>query len=94
MGEALEFKFNIASNKNSGQLLNVDFVIYYLKKNGKLAPKVFKLKELLLKSGEGVELSKKHKFEDFSTRKHYLGIHQVAIKVNGVEGKRVSFNLV
>lgn len=85
LGDSLSFSIQLASASNNKQKLAVDFVIYHMKANGKLSPKVFKLKELTLKGKETVELSKQHKIKAISTRKYYSGIHQLAIQVNGKE---------
>jgi hypothetical protein len=46
-------------------------------------PKVFKLKELHLKPSETVHVSKSHRFQDFTTRKHYSGKHFIELLING-----------
>lgn len=94
MGEALEFTFELESTKKEYQKLNIDYSIYYMKKNGKVAPKVFKLKEVDLPPMDKLIISKKQKFENLSTRKHYGGEHFVSIKINGVEQSKVGFNLM
>jgi len=94
LGESLTFNVQITSTSNSKQRLAVDFVIYHMKANGQLSPKVFKLKELTLTSKETAEVSKKHKIKAITTRKYYSGKHQIAIQVNGKEYAIKDFNLV
>lgn len=93
IGETLEFTLELESIKKEHQKLNIDYSIYYMKKNGKVAPKVFKLKEVDLAPMDKLIIFKKQKFENLSTRKHYGGEHFVSIKINGVEESKVSFNL-
>lgn len=93
LGEEVCFSFDLQSLKSTPQLLNVDFVVYYTKSNGKLAPKVFKLKEVALLSKQTMQLTKKQRFDNLTTRKHYAGEHKIAIKVNGVEGESIGFTL-
>lgn len=93
LGEEQFFSFELISKKQSIQKLNIDFKVYYCKKAGKINDKVFKLKELNLKGGESVLISKKHKFSDFSTRKHYGGVHSISILINGVEQEKCFFEL-
>ena len=83
MGESLSFSFDIVSEKSKSQKLVIDYAIHYQKKSGELAPKVFKLKDLNLKSKQKVSISKSHRFMDFTTRKHYPGKHAFEIMVNG-----------
>lgn len=83
LGDSLVFEFDIHSQKSKTQKLVIDYAIHYYKKTGALLPKVFKLKELTLAGNTTVHLSKKHSFQDFSTRKHYPGTHAIEILING-----------
>lgn len=83
MGEYLEFSFKIKSEKNTIQLINIDFQILYLKNNGKSQAKTFKLKELKLKPHEIITVTKKQLFKELTTRKHYMGKHEVGLIING-----------
>lgn len=94
IGEALQFEFDLISEKNTSQKLVVDFAVHYVKKSGELSHKVFKLKELLLSSRQTVHITKKHRFENFSTRQHYPGKHIIEIMVNGKSIQSKSFELV
>lgn len=92
LGEQLEFQFEILSNKHK-QSFVVDYVVHFMKANGKTAQKVFKLKNCSMEKGEKVSLTKKIDFKPISTRKYYVGKHAVSINVNGVEVENVSFEL-
>lgn len=94
LGDTLQFDFDIRSQKSKPQKLVVDYAIHYYKKSGILSPKVFKLKELLLPANGTVHLSKKHRFQDFTTRKHYPGKHIVEILINGKTACRKEFELI
>ncbi len=83
LGESLQFEFDVISQKSKSQKLVIDFKIFYRKKNGELSPKVFKLKELELKPKQLVSINKSHRFQDFTTRKHYSGKHIIEIMING-----------
>lgn len=83
LGQALQFSFDIVSQKATLQKLVVDYVIHYKKKSGNLSPKVFKLTELKLRPKESITVSKKQVIKDFTTRKHEVGTHVVEIQVNG-----------
>lgn len=93
IGGAINFAFELVSKKKSVQKLMVDYRIHYAKKSGALLPKVFKLKELSLKSGESISISKKQRFQDFTTRKHFPGKHKLEIVVNGAVVKRLAFRV-
>ncbi len=94
LGEVLQFEFDVVSKKNNSQKLAIDFKIRYVKKNGELSPKVFKLKELELLANKKIHIIKKQIFKDFTTRKHYAGTHFVEIIVNGNSVAKTSFQLV
>jgi len=94
LGEDQHFSFLLSSEKETAQKLVVDYRLYYLKANGKTSPKVFKLKEIELKGGEQVIIQKKHAFQDFTTRKHYAGMHQLAIMINGEQYAEGEFELI
>jgi len=93
LGEEQEFSFDLVSEKNKTQKLVIDYAIFYCKKSGESSPKVFKLKEIELKPGSTVTISKKQSFKDFSTRKHYPGKHAIEIMVNGKVMGRKEFSL-
>jgi 3-methyladenine DNA glycosylase AlkC len=94
LGEALQFEFDIISQKNKSQKLAIDFKIHYVKKNGELSPKVFKLKELDLPANDRANIAKKQLFRDFTTRKHYAGTHFVELIINGNSVAKTSFQLI
>jgi 3-methyladenine DNA glycosylase AlkC len=94
LGEQLLFEFDIRSEKNNDQKLVIDYVIHYAKKGGASSAKVFKLKELVLKPKEVLTINKKQLFKDFSTRKHYKGIHSVEILINGKAYSKIDFELL
>jgi len=83
LGDTLEFAFDMASTSKSAQKLAVDYAIHYVKKSSGLSPKVFKLKEVRLGPSESIHISKKQILKDFTTRKHYGGMHVLEIMVNG-----------
>ncbi len=93
IGDALEFSCAIRGGKKHQQLV-VDYVVYFMKANGKLAPKVFKLKNIMLAAKEEITLGKRHSFKPITTRRYYPGIHHLAIQVNGKEVMRTDFMLM
>jgi hypothetical protein len=64
-----------------------------VKANGGVSRKVFKLKTLVLAgfASEGVRRSQVIK--DFTTRKHFVGRHGVAVMVNGEVLASTAFNV-
>ncbi|OJT72509.1 hypothetical protein BM529_18065, partial [Clostridioides difficile] len=77
IGEDLTFSFNILAKKATKTRL--EYGIDYIKSNGKRNRKIFKISEVSLKENEKKSYMKKHSFADVSVRKHYPGIHSIAI---------------
>ncbi len=94
LGEKIEFGFDLKSKKSTSQKLAIDYKIHYVKKSGQCAPKVFKLKELVLKPDEEITITKSQTFKDFTTRKHYAGAHKVEIMINGQSMGTEDFRLI
>ncbi len=93
LGDRLSFSFDLKSNKKTNQKLAIDYIVHYVKKSGKTAPKVFKLKETILPANGTDSISKSQKIENFSTRTHYSGDHHVEIVINGLSMGKQTFNL-
>jgi len=72
----------------------VDYVIDFLKANGSHAPKVSKLKQVVLKAGQPMVFSKKHMFKGGATTfTLYAGLHRLHIQVNGRQLAGTEFTL-
>ncbi|PCI35647.1 MAG: DNA alkylation repair protein [Thiotrichales bacterium] len=72
--------------------LRFEYAIDFMKNNGKTSRKIFQIKEGCYGSGK-LSFNKKHSFKEMTTRKHYAGKHNLALVINGVEIKKVSFLL-
>jgi len=77
----LIFRFSFVSEKS--QKLMIDYRIYYMKSNGKQAPKTFKWADRTVKAGDVGEIPRKQPFKTISTHKHYRGRRKIEIIVNG-----------
>lgn len=91
MGQPLEFKFELDSAID--QKFVLDFAIHFMKSNGKLAPKTFKLKNMDMAAGQIAVVEKNQPFKPISTRKYYAGAHKLEILLNGESYGMVSFAL-
>ena len=85
MGEGLNFSFNIISQEKKKINIVIDYIIYHKKANGKKSPKVFKLRNMVLKPGGDKPIRKFHGIKPITTRKYYSGEHSLSLKVNGKE---------
>ena len=94
LGEKLVFSFEIISTGNEDQKLMIDYIVHFMRANGKQNPKVFKLSQKTIKSGETIKITKKHGFIPISTRKYYPGKQSFQPQVNGKTWQRVDIELI
>jgi len=92
MGQAIAFDISLCGRADS-QYFVLDYAVYYRKANGKVSPKVFKLKDVLLNSREVITFNKTISFKPITTRKYYTGKHFIAVHINGEEVARCAFEL-
>jgi 3-methyladenine DNA glycosylase AlkC len=90
IGENLNFSFDLTL-EDKGKV-RLEYAVFYVKANGKLSKKVFKMTENSYKPGT-FSFSKKQFFGDMTTRKHYPGTHVLSIIINGEEKDKASFEL-
>lgn len=94
MDEAFEFTFTLRSTADHAQKLVIDYIVHFVKANGKTKPKVFKLTTRDLPARETLTISRSHTIKPITTRKYYSGTHTLQIQVNGVSFGRANFDLV
>jgi 3-methyladenine DNA glycosylase AlkC len=83
MGGVVTISCEVTNTRSQTQSVLVDLAVYYVKANGQTSAKVFKLKKLTLAPGQSVRLAKKLSLAEMTTRKHYPGLHRVALVLNG-----------
>lgn len=94
IGKNLEFSFNILNTSKTSLKIRLEYGIYYLKANGSLSKKVFKISEKNYPKNSITEINKKQSFKIITTRKFYTGNHQLSIIVNGIEFNKLDFELI
>jgi 3-methyladenine DNA glycosylase AlkC len=82
-GGRVECTCTITSAARTPQDLLIDYVVHYVKADGRTSPKVFKLTRTELAPRQSVPLRFTIKLGDLTTRKHYPGVHAVELKING-----------
>ena len=91
IGEDITFSFTIFAKADTKARL--EYAIDYVKSSGKRNRKVFQISEISLKENTKKPYTRKHSFEDVSTRKHYPGVHSITLIVNGAERGTLDFEL-
>ncbi len=92
IGEPLTFSFDLILTEKTESNVRLEYGLYFMKANGKLSKKVFKITENTYLPGTH-PFKRKHSFQDYSTRKHYPGQHKISIIINGEELAEMSFTL-
>jgi len=91
IGDKLSFSFTINAKKMTK--VRLEYGIDYVKSNGKRSRKNFKISEIKMKENESKPYTKNHNFIDLSTRRHYSGTHTIVLIINGIEMKKLDFEL-
>jgi len=94
MGSQAEFTFSLKNNSEKAKKIRLEYGLYFMKKNGQLAKKVFKISERFLAANESHKVERKQSFKPITTRVYYSGIHQVSIILNGKEFAAKDFELI
>ncbi len=93
MGGHVRLRCILESTASVPQTLQVDYVVHFVKSNGKSAPKVFKLARLELEPGQSAPLTAKLSLRPMTTRKLYPGQHRIELQINGVTLELGKFDL-
>lgn len=83
LGDKLSFELEIEHCDEKPAHYRLEYVIHFVKANGKRNPKVFQITEMELVAGEKISLKRQQGLGDLTTRKHYPGEHLLAIQLNG-----------
>lgn len=93
LGTKLSIDVDLVSASQQVQRLVVDYRIHYARSVGKTAAKVFKLRTFDLGIGESIGLTIAQTIRDFSTRRHFPGLHKVDLIINGTTMGQSVFEL-
>jgi 3-methyladenine DNA glycosylase AlkC len=94
VGNSLKFEFKLLNKNKEKANIRLEYGIYYQKANGTLAKKVHKISEKEYAGNSTAPITRKHPFKVVTTRKLHLGLHQVAVIINGNEFEKHNFELV
>ena len=93
IGGKVTLSFDIESLAGEPLNLMIDYVVYHMRANGKLSPKVFKLTKRTIRPGEVLHIKRRHSFAPVTTRRYYPGEHAIEPKINGRLFGRAGFVL-
>ena len=83
IGEDLRFGFAVVHRARRPVALRLEYAVDFVKASGRTTRKVFKISEGIFAPDEPRQFDRKHRFRDFTTRKHHPGRHRLSILVNG-----------
>jgi 3-methyladenine DNA glycosylase AlkC len=89
----LMFSFTIQNTSNAIKKIRLEYGMYYMKANGSLSKKVFKISEREYAPGEVCNVVRKQSFRPITTRVYHAGAHKVAVIINGHEKTIADFVL-
>lgn len=81
IGEAVRIEF--AATAFASERLRLEYWVFFIKSGGVASKKVFHLAEREFEKDTMHKFSRKHRFQNFTTRKHYAGAHKIVIAING-----------
>jgi len=91
-GETLQFQFDVTAERD--ERLMIDFAIDFVKANGTMAEKVFKIKQIELAKGESKTITKRHPFRaNATTFTLYPGTHRITLQINGKRYSAATFEM-
>jgi 3-methyladenine DNA glycosylase AlkC len=93
IGQELLFTARIINSSSAPVTLAIDYVIHYLKANGRPSPHVFKLAKRTLQPGESCPITRRHSFRLITTRTYYPGLHTLELQINGHRHGQSTFTL-
>lgn len=94
IGEALTLGFSINLKEKQAEKLRVEYGVYYVKANGTANRKLFKITENNYMPNQPTNFSRKLRFDDMTTRKHYTGTHKITVVINGNEYGETTVELI
>lgn len=92
IGTDLAFSFLVHAAADTSA--RVEYAVEFVKSDGRSSRKVFQIGVKALRATSPLAIARKHRFRDFTTRKHYPGNHRVEIVVNGVPRAHGAVRLV
>jgi 3-methyladenine DNA glycosylase AlkC len=93
IGGQVSVSFALRSRAKRPQQLLVDLAVHFVKAGGRGAPKVFKLKRVVLAPGARLELRARVSLAVHTTRKPRPGSHAVDVLLNGAAQRLGSFDV-
>jgi 3-methyladenine DNA glycosylase AlkC len=83
IGDTLRLGLRVRGTGDRAQTLNADLCVGFVKADGRVSTKVFRLRRFDLAPAQSLQLKKSLFLRDLSTRRHYPGWHPISLRLNG-----------
>ncbi|MFZ4453537.1 DNA alkylation repair protein [Salibacterium aidingense] len=93
IGEDSTLHYKIKIPNGRPVKVRIEYGIYFVKSRGNTSRKLFLLTDKEVQGDAVIKGERTHHWADLSTRKHYPGIHRIALFVNGVEAALTEIDL-
>lgn len=93
IGDSCELTYSLNIEWSTLAHIRLEYGIDFIKSNGKPSRKLFLLCDKTVSSDAHLNGTRIHSFANLTTRKHYPGIHQIVLLVNGQEAARTTLNI-
>ncbi|WIV21315.1 hypothetical protein QPK24_11850 [Paenibacillus polygoni] len=93
IGENGNLSYNLRVREGDPARLRIEYGIDFVKSSGQVSRKKFLLSDKTVAGGTRISGSRKHRWADLTTRKHYAGVHRIVLLINGKEAASTEVNL-
>jgi 3-methyladenine DNA glycosylase AlkC len=93
IGQSVTLRLEVVNKGSQAHEVVIDFLVHYVKANGKSSPKVFKWASQQIAAGQTLRMEKKLAMREVTIRKLYAGMHHVEVQINGAKMASVTFEL-
>lgn len=93
IGESCNLSYDLIIREGDPARLRIEYGIDFVKSSGQVSRKKFLLSDKTVAGGTRLSGSRKHRWADLTTRKHYVGIHRIALLINGQESAYTEIDL-
>jgi 3-methyladenine DNA glycosylase AlkC len=94
VGNVLHFSFTVINTGTTHFKTRLEYVVNFLTSTGKVSKKIFFIKEMTIAPGKSHSYTRKQRFLDLTTRKHYPGKHTISLVINGKEMEMRTFQVI
>lgn len=93
IGGSCEIQYSLDICNGDPVHVRIEYGIDFVKVNGKTSRKSFLLSDKTVEGGARLTGTRKHRFAEMTTRRHYPGSHRIVLLVNGQEAAEAVLEL-